>query len=105
MQPAPSFFNRRQIGQDWNIAQSAERNSNVTELAVPSDKAIVRLRSSIALRPFLFALAGSSWEVGGDRSEKHRVFLLGALGIFSQEQAVISGGALSRSSKYNDFSV
>jgi hypothetical protein len=52
----------RQIGQDWKIAQSAERNSDVTEFAVPSVNAIVRLRSSIAIRPFLFALARSSWE-------------------------------------------
>jgi hypothetical protein len=42
---------------------------------------------------------------GGGRTEKHRVFLLRALRKFSQEQEVFGGGALSRSSKFNDFSV
>jgi hypothetical protein len=72
LQPAPSYFNWRQIGQDWKIEQSAERNNDVTELAVPTGNAIVRLRSSIAVRPSLFALARSSWEVRGGMTEKHR---------------------------------
>jgi hypothetical protein len=74
-------------------------------LAVPSNNAIVRLLSPIAVRSFLSALARSSWEVRGGMTEKHRVLLPCALGIFSQEQSVIGGGALSRSSKFNDFSV
>jgi hypothetical protein len=74
-------------------------------LAVPSNNALVPLRSPIAVRSFLSALAGSSWEVRGGMTEKHRVLLRCALGKFSQEQAVIGSDASRRSRKFNDFSV
>jgi hypothetical protein len=74
-------------------------------LAVPSNNALIRLWGSITVRSFLFALARSSWDVGDGMTEKHRVLLPGAPRKFSQVQAVIGGGALNRSSKFNDFRV